>query len=129
MIDALTSAYRLHQLIQEPTHILNLSSSCIYLIFNSHLVIESEVNSCLHPNCHHQVVLAKFNLSILYSPPYERTVWFFKTGNPKLIRKPINEFDWISDLSNISIEEKVCYFTKTLLNAAYTLQYTDTMIL
>ena len=35
MIDAVTSNYGLHQLIQEPTHILNSSSSCIDLIFTS----------------------------------------------------------------------------------------------
>ena len=35
MIDAVTSNYRLHQLIQEPTSILNTSSSCVYLIFTS----------------------------------------------------------------------------------------------
>ena len=33
-IEAVTSNYGLHQLIQEPTHILNSSSSCIDLIFN-----------------------------------------------------------------------------------------------
>ena len=45
MIDAVTNNYGLHQLIHKPTHILNLSSSCIDLIFNSqpHLVMESGV--------------------------------------------------------------------------------------
>ena len=74
MIDDVTSNYRLHQLIREPTSILNTSSSCVYLIFTSqtNLLMESGVHSCLHPNCDHQVVFAKFNLSILYPPPYER---------------------------------------------------------
>ena len=109
MIDAVTSNYGLHQLIQEPTHTLNLSSSCIDLIFTSqpNLVMESGIHSSLHPNCHHQVVFAKLNLSILYPPPYERTVWFSKTANPELIRRAINEFDWIRALSNVSIDEKV----------------------
>ena len=35
MTDAVTSNYGLHQLIQEPEHILNSSSSCIDLIFTS----------------------------------------------------------------------------------------------
>ena len=30
MIDAVISNYGLHQLIQEPTHLLNLSSSSMY---------------------------------------------------------------------------------------------------
>ena len=80
MIDAVTSDYELHQLIQEPTHILDSPSSCIHLIFTSqpNLVMESGVYSSLHPSCHHQVIFVKFNLSILYPPPYERTVWFYE---------------------------------------------------
>ena len=97
MIDAVKSNYGLYQLIQESTHILNLSSSCIDLIFTSqpNLAMESRVHSTLHPNCHHQVVFAKFNLFILYPPPYERTVWFYKKANPELIQRAIHEFDWI----------------------------------
>ena len=79
MIDAVTSNYGLRQLIQEPTSILNSSSSYIDLIFTSqpNLVMESD---------------------------------------PKLIRRAFNEFDWIRALSNVTVDEKVCYFTKTLLN-------------
>ena len=118
MIDAVTSNYELHQVIQEPAHILNLPSSCIDLIFTSqpNLVVESGVHSSLHPNCHHQVVFAKSSLSILYPPPHERIVWFYKKANAKLIRRAINEFDWIAALSDVSIDQKVCYFTETLLN-------------
>ena len=80
MIDALKSNYGLQQLIQEPTHIFNTSSSCIDLIFTSQpiLVMESGVHSSLYPNCHHQVVFVKFNFSILYQPHFERTVWFYE---------------------------------------------------
>ena len=63
-----------------------------------------------------QVVFAKFNLCILYSPTYERTVWFYEKANLEFIRRPINEFDWIRALSKVSIDKKVCYFTETLLN-------------
>ena len=95
LIDAATSNYGLHQLIQEPTHILNSSSSCIDLIFTSqpNLVMESGFLSSPHPNCHHQVVFAKFNLSILHPPPYERTVWFYEKANLELIGRAIDEFE------------------------------------
>ena len=68
MIDAVTSNYGLHKIIQDPTHILNSSSACINLIYTSqlNLIIESGVHSPLHPNYHHQVVFAKFNLSVLH---------------------------------------------------------------
>ena len=32
----------------------------------------TRVRSCPHPNCHHQIVYMKFNLRIIYPPPYCR---------------------------------------------------------
>ena len=65
-VDTIANSYGLNQLIQEPTHILNSSSSCIDLIFTSqlNLVMESGIHSSFRSNCHHQIVFAKFNLSI-----------------------------------------------------------------
>ena len=98
MIDAVTSNYGLGQLIQELTHILNSTSSCIDLIFTSRsiLLMESGIHSSLHLNFHHQVVFAKL-------------------ADSELIRRVINEFDWIRALSKVSVDKKFCYFTKTLL--------------
>lgn len=39
-----------------------------------------------------------------------------KKQNPELIRRVINEFDWIGALSTVSTDKKACYFTETLLN-------------
>ena len=117
-VDTIANSYGLNQLIQEPTHILNSSSSCIDLIFTSqpNLVMESGIHSSLHSNCHHQIVFAKFNLSIFYPPPYERTVWYYERANTELIRRAIDQFDWVRALSNVNVDEKVYFFTKTLLN-------------
>ena len=62
-LENVKSQFGLHQFIKEPTHILYNSSSCIDLIFASqpNLIIES-----LHPNCHQQLIYAKFNLQICY---------------------------------------------------------------
>ena len=72
-IEFVTSQFGLHQIINEPTHVLEKSSSCIDLIFTSqpNLVVDSGVHPSLHPNCHHQIVYAKFNLKIHFPPPYE----------------------------------------------------------
>ena len=117
-VDTIANSYGLNQLIQEPTHILNSSSSCIDLIFTSqpNLVMESGIHSSLHSNCHHQIVFAKFNLSIFYPPPYERTVWYYERANTEHIRRAIDQFDWVRALSNVNVDEKVYFFTKTLLN-------------
>ena len=51
-LENVTSQFRLHQVVKEPTHILHNSSSCIDLIFASqtNLIIESEVHPSLHSN-------------------------------------------------------------------------------
>ena len=78
-LDILTCSHGLHQLINEPIHLLDSRSSCIDLIFTSqpNFVMESGVQPSLHPYCHHQLVFAKFDLSVYYPPPYERTVWYY----------------------------------------------------
>ena len=70
-IDFLTSRFGLSQIIKEPTHILENSSSCIDLIFTTQpiMVLESGVHHSLHQNCHHQIIFAKFNLKVYYPPP------------------------------------------------------------
>ena len=79
-VDTITKQYGLHQVIKEPTHILDNSSTCIDLIFTTqpNLIIESGIHPSLHPNCHHQIVYAKFNLLIHFPSPYFREVWHYK---------------------------------------------------
>ena len=71
-IESISSLYGLSQLISEPTHILQNSSSCIDLIFTDqpNLVINSGIKPSLHENCHHQITYVKFNLQMIYPPPY-----------------------------------------------------------
>ena len=73
-IESITSKFGLHQLIIEPTHLLQNSCSYIDLIFISqpNIVVESGVHPSLHPNCHHQIAFAKLNFKIYYPPPYLR---------------------------------------------------------
>ena len=78
--------------------------------------IESGIHSSLHSNRHHQIVFAKFNLSIFYPRPYERNVWYYERANTELIRRTIDQFDWLRVLPNVNVDEKVHFFTKTLLN-------------
>ena len=56
------------------------------------------------------------NLSIFYHPPYKRTFWNYERGNAELIRRAIDQFDWLGALSNVNVDEKVYFVTKTLLN-------------
>ena len=117
-IENLTSQFGLHHIINEPTHILPNSSSCIDLIFTSqpNMVIESGIHSSLHSSCHHQIVFAKFNLKICYPPPYSIEVWHFKEAKTNLIRRTLTHFNWERAFSNTNVYKKVCIFNKSVLN-------------
>ena len=79
-------------MINEPKHILQSSCSCIDLIFISqpNLITESGVHPSLHPNSHHHIIFAKFNLEIVFSPPYFRDDWYYQDANTDLIRRAID---------------------------------------
>ena len=108
----------MHPLIDEPTHLLQNYFSCTGLIFTSqpNIVIESGVHPSFHPNCHHQIIFAKFNLKIYYPPPYLREVWHYKEANADLIKRAISNFNWEKAFSDTNINEKVSLFNKTILN-------------
>ena len=78
--------------------------------------MESGVHSSLHPNCHHQITYAKFNLKIYYPPPYEREIWHYEKANVDHIRRSIDEFSWERCFANISVNNKVHMFNKTIKN-------------
>ena len=110
--------YRLTQLIHEPIHLLDCSSSCIDLIFTSqnNLVINSGVHSSLHSNCHYQTIFSNSNLKIRYTTPCERAIWEYDKANKDLITKAIDAFDWDKKLSEKCVDDQVLLFNETLLN-------------
>ena len=117
-IESITAQFGLYQLINEPTHLLENSSSCIGIIFTSqpNLALESGVHQSLHPNCHHQIVFAKFNLMIFYSPSYSKEVWHYREANTDLIRKAISNLNWEKAFYNTTVNKKVSIFNETILN-------------
>ena len=117
-IESINSQFGLYQLINEPTHLLQNSSSCIDLIFTSqpNIVVESDVHPSLQPNWHHQIIFTKFNLKIYYPPPYLREVWHYKEANSDLIKRAISNLNWGKAFSNTNINQKVSLFNKTILN-------------
>ena len=93
-IESISSLYGFSQLISETTHILQNLSSYINLSFTNqpNLVINSGIKP-LHENCYYQITHTKFNLQIIYPPPYQRLVWDFKNANASSIRKALNIID------------------------------------
>ena len=43
------------------------------------------MHSSLHPNSHHQINFEKFNLKLLYPPPYVLDIWYEPDANTDLI--------------------------------------------
>ena len=117
-LESLTSQCGFKQVISDPTHILESSSSCIDLIFTSqpNLVMNPGVHSFLHPNCHHQIIHAKLNLKIFYPPPYERVVWHYQDANNDLIQRSISQFNWERAFSNKGVNKQISIFNETILN-------------
>ena len=117
-LDILTGSDGLYQLINESTPFFDSSSTCIDLIFISppNLVMEFGVLPSLHPNCHHRLVFAKFDLSIYYPPPYQRTVWYYNRANSDLIRRAIDPSEWDKALRINDVDKQVAIFSETLMN-------------
>ena len=78
--------------------------------------MKSGVQHSLHPNCHHQLVFTKFDLSIYYLPPYERTAWYYNKANADHIWRAIDMFDWGKALRFNDVDKQVAIFRDTLMN-------------
>ena len=107
------------QVISEPTNFQpNSNPSCIDFIFTNqpNLVFESGVHPSLSSTCHHQIIYAKISFEIYLPPSYTREVWHYKYAQTNLIHQSIANFDWKGALTNLSINDQVELFNKTLFN-------------
>ena len=77
--------------------------------------MESDVHSCLHPNCHHQIVFSKINLKICYPRPYEREIWHYEKAILTLFVDQ-SIFLWDNGFSNTAVNQKVHLFNQTFKN-------------
>ena len=111
-INCLATDYDFKQVINEPTHLHENSSSCIDLIFTSqpNLVMDAGIHLPLHANCHHQILYAKFNLKIHYPPPSERK------AHINLIRRAMNKFNWERAFSILISNEMVSVYNTAIKN-------------
>ena len=117
-LDYSTTLYGIKQVISEPTHILEKSSSCIDFILSnkSNLIIESGVHPTLHLKCPYQIIYSKRNLKIEYPLPYTRKICYYNRSMAGLINRSIESFDWSKLFSGKNVHEQVELFMKTLVN-------------
>ena len=72
-IDHLPFQFGLHQLINEPKHIIDKVTCCIDLIFTSQpkSLMDTGLHSLLHLNCHPKIAYTNFKLQTCYPTPYK----------------------------------------------------------
>ena len=58
----------------------------------------------------------KFNLNVIYPPPYKREVWHNKLENSECIQRAIANYDCEKAFYNIYVNKKVLLFNETVLN-------------
>ena len=82
-LDSLTLSAGCNQIIDNPTHVINTSMSCIDLIFCTNQSVISN----------HGVDVGKINICIPLPPKYVREVWYYEKANIENIKKAISNFD------------------------------------
>ena len=78
------------------------------------MLMNSGVHVSLHPHCHHQIILAKFDLKVFYPPPYERTMWHFSQANSDRIKRAVDLLDRESALHDLDVNEQVPLFNDAI---------------
>ncbi len=109
----------LHQLINEPTHFIGNSKSCIDVILTDqpNLFLDSGVHPSLHKNCHHQIIFGKLSVKNPCPPPYKRRIWHYDRANVTAIRKSIDMFPWFDTFLELECPDlQVGHMNEILLN-------------
>ena len=117
-LDSLTLSAGYNQIIDKPTHVINTSMSCIDLIFctNQSVISNHGVDVSIFDKCHHNIIYGKINIRVPLPPTYVREVWDYEKANIENIKKAISNFGWNKVFENLSVDVKVGFLNKTLLN-------------
>ena len=98
------------QLIGQPTHVINNSSSGSDLVFVSKLnvICNSGVELSLFEKCHHNLIFGDLNFIIPLPPTYKSQMWHYKKA--EYIRHSISSVDRNFHFQGTSVKEKVTIF-------------------
>ena len=83
--------------------------------------MESGIHPSLHPNCHYQIIYAKFKLRVYYPPPNEREVWHYQNGDSNVIKKAITDVYWEEHLKTFLLMKKSLFLIKLLKTNSQTI--------
>ena len=120
LLNEIVTSENLSQLVNEPTHIVGPSRSCIDLVITDqpNLINDCHILPSLHTRCHHQINHVEISIINPPPPPYIRRIWHYQRANKNSINTSINSFDWERTLSDLSDEpdKQAEFFSETLLN-------------
>ena len=104
-LDELIQSKNLTQLINEPTHSLNNSRSCIDLIITSqpNLFIGYGIHPSLFECCHHEIIHGKLNLTVLPPLAYKRKVWEYHKVDSEELKNKLNSIGWCELFQDMNI--------------------------
>ena len=118
----LISSYNLSQLMVEPTHYTENTSSIIDLILVSkpENVIFSNVTSTFIPNliCYHcpTVVYLKYRKPV--SKTYKRHIWLYDRGDYDTFRQKLSQVNWDEIFLNNNVDQCAENITESIISAA-----------
>ena len=118
-LDFLTLSAGYNQIIGKSTHVINTFMSCIDLLIfctNQSVISNHGVDVSIFEKCHHNIIYGKINIRVPLLPTYVREFWDNEKANIEHIKKAISNFDWNKAFENLSVDEKVDFLHKTLLN-------------
>ena len=112
-LDDLIQSKNLSQLMtDEPTHIINGSSSCIDLIITSQpFLFEHGIHLSLFENCHHEIVQGKLNLSVPPPPAFKRKLLDYSNADIDTLRDKLRCVDWYAVFSGLDVNKIAKTFT------------------
>ena len=86
--DSLISRSGNKQIIDQPTHVLNKSTSWIDLLFrtNQNIISNYRVDVSIYDNCLYNIIFGKINVLLANPPVYIREVWNYSQANVEISR-------------------------------------------
>ena len=117
-LDEFIESNALFQLIDQPTHILENSKSCIDLIITNQpsLFAESGVHPSLFRGCHHEIIFGKVAVSVPHPPPYKRRMWDYKVADVLPIHESLMNIDWDLEFGDLEPNVMADKFTEIILS-------------
>ena len=113
-LDELIQSKNLTQLINEPTHLINNSRSCIDLNITSqpNLFIDYGIHPSLFERCHHEIIHGKLNLTVLPPPAYKRKVWDYHKVDSEELKNKLSSIGWRELFQDMNVNMMTETFTK-----------------